>query len=212
MQFVFQPWLEQKIEGGKEQTWVTCKQMNSRRANFCHMLLDNYVYVFGGISGTVDDKKNFHCPRMATVNAERYDPAADAWEKYEIPNIPSLGAFAWTRMGKDSSTLVILGGTDGDLIQESMWTVDFKNKEAKQSPFEFEQTIAMNKLLYRPSKNMLYSFGGYGSAGQNFKLKMEEGEEWSELERSHLALMTSSIGQQAQNSQELCHYPHSYWP
>ena len=60
------------------------------------------------------------------------------------------------------------------------------------SPFEFENTIAMNKLLYKGDKNMLYSFGGYGSAGMNFKLKMEEGEEWQELERSHLALISSS--------------------
>ena len=46
------------------------------------------------------------------------------------------------------------------------------------SQFEFENTIAMNKLLYKSSTNMLYSFGGYGSAGMNFKLLMEEGEEW----------------------------------
>ena len=73
--------------------------MNSRRANFCHIVLDNLVYVFGGIAGTVDEKKNSHCPKMATINAERYDPQADVWEKYEIPDVPSLGAFAWTQLG-----------------------------------------------------------------------------------------------------------------
>ena len=90
--------------------------MHSRRANFSHIVMDNKVYVFGGISGNVDDKKNFHAPKMATVNAERYDPVTDVWEKYEIPDIPSLGAFAWTQLGKDSSKILILGGTDGDLI------------------------------------------------------------------------------------------------
>lgn len=56
MLFVFQPWLETKMEGAKSkpQTWQTCKQMHSRRANFCHILIDNYVYVFGGIAGSTD--------------------------------------------------------------------------------------------------------------------------------------------------------------
>lgn len=149
---------------------------------------------------------------MPAINAERYDPAKDIWEKYEIPNIPSLGAFAWTQLGKDSSKVVILGGTDGDLIQENMFIIDFKDKKAELSNFEFENTIAMNKLLYRKQKNMLYSFGGYGSAGQNFKLKMEEGEEWEELERSHLALVSSSMGSRGQEMQELCHFPNTFFP
>ena len=63
---------------------------------------------------------------MCELNAERYNPATDVWEAYEIPNVPCLGAFAWTSFGKDSGKMIILGGTDGDLIQESMWIVDFK--------------------------------------------------------------------------------------
>ena len=112
--------------------------MNSRRANFCHVVLDNLVYVFGGISGSIDDKSGKNAPKMATINAERYDPVKDIWDQYEIENIPSLGAFAWTQLGSDSNEVVILGGTDGDLIQESMWVIDFKNKTAKPAPFEFE--------------------------------------------------------------------------
>lgn len=104
--------------------------MLNRRANFSHLVLDNFVYIFGGISGNVDAKNSTHCPKMPTINAERYDPATDNWENFEIPDIPSLGAFAWTTLGKDSSKMVILGGTDGDLIQESMWVVDFKEKKA----------------------------------------------------------------------------------
>lgn len=93
--------------------------MQNRRANFCHLVLDNLVYVFGGISGTLEESgAEAHFPKMATLNAERYNPAADTWEEFEIPNIPSLGAFAWTTYGKDSSKIIILGGTDGDLIQE----------------------------------------------------------------------------------------------
>merc|ERR1712196_323905 len=58
------------------------------------MVINNFVYVFGGIAGTMDDKKNAHCPKMPTINAEKYDPVKDLWEKYEIPDVPSIGAFA----------------------------------------------------------------------------------------------------------------------
>ena len=63
---------------------------------------------------------------MPVINAERYDPATNTWDKFEIPNIPSLGAFAWTSKGKGSSEIIILGGTDGDVLQDGMWTIDFK--------------------------------------------------------------------------------------
>lgn len=196
--FALQPYLITKIKDAKNMKfdWKTCKSMNNRRANFCHLVLDNMVYIFGGISGQSNEKKHEHVPKMPTVVAEKYDPVADSWEKIEIPNIMPLGAFAWTPKGKDSSEIIILGGTDGDVIQESMWTIDFKAKTAKMGEFEFEQTFAMNKLFYRPEANMLYSLGGYGSGGQNFKLKMEAGEEWEELERSHIALMPSSYNSQ----------------
>ena len=211
--FAFQPHLINKIKGAKEMKfeWENCKNMNCRRANFCHLVLDNKVYVFGGIGGNSSEKNQEHIPKMPAVNAEKYDPVSNVWEKIEIPHIPSLGAFAWTPKGKDSSEIIILGGTDGDVLQESMWIIDFKTQTAKMSEFEFEQTFAMNKLIYRAGINTLYSFGGYNSSGQNFKLKMDAGEEWQELERSHLALMPSSMGTQGQNPHELCHYPHIFY-
>jgi hypothetical protein len=36
---------------------------------------------------------------------------------------------------------------------------------------------------------MIYSFGGYGSGGQNFELLMKQGEEWKECSRSHTKLI-----------------------
>jgi len=100
--------------------------MHSRRANFCHLVLDNMVYVFGGIAGQSSKKNEEHFPKMPTVVAEKYNPIEDSWEKIEIPHIPSLGAFAWTPKGKNTSEMIILGGTDGDVIQEAMWIIDFK--------------------------------------------------------------------------------------
>jgi len=119
MTLVFQPWLESKMDAtAQAMSWQTRASMQCKRANFCHMVLDNLVYVFGGISGTVDEKKNKHVPKIAELNCERYNPKSDLWESFEIPNIPSLGAFAWTRLGEDSSKMIILGGSDGDLVQE----------------------------------------------------------------------------------------------
>ena len=148
---------------------------------------------------------------MPVINAERYDPATNTWDKFEIPNIPSLGAFAWTSKGKGSSEIIILGGTDGDVLQDGMWTIDFKAQTATPSTFQFDQSLAMNKLVYRKDQNILYSIGGYGSEGQNFKLKMESGEEWVELERSHIPLMPSVFSATGQNPHELCHYPHIFY-
>ena len=90
--------------------------MHSRRANFCHLVIDNMVYVYGGIAGQSAKAKEEHFPKMATINAEKYDPVKDVWEKIELPNIPTLGAFAWTPKGKNAHEIIIMGGTDGDLI------------------------------------------------------------------------------------------------
>lgn len=90
--------------------------MTSRRACFCHLVLENKVYVFGGLSGNFSEKKQEHFPTMAAINAERFDPVTNKWDKFEIQNIPSLAAFAWTSKGKGSSEIIVLGGSDGDVL------------------------------------------------------------------------------------------------
>lgn len=69
--------------------------MNSARANFAHLVLDNIVYAFGGISGkgTGDAK---HQPTISSIIAEKYDPAADAWAAIEVAGALPLAAFGWT--------------------------------------------------------------------------------------------------------------------
>jgi len=32
--------------------------------------------------------------------------------------------------------------------------------------------VAMNKLVFHEETNMIYSFGGFGSSGENYKLKL----------------------------------------
>ena len=36
--------------------------------------------------------------------------------------------------------------------------------------------VAMNKLIFHEETSMIYSFGGFGSSGDNYKLKLGEGD------------------------------------
>ena len=91
--------------------------MESARACFSHIVIDNKIYVFGGISGN-NDGENSHTPKISDPLAERYDPIEDKWELFEIKNSPSVAAFSWTKLGKNSNKIMILGGTNGDLTQD----------------------------------------------------------------------------------------------
>lgn len=93
---------------------------------------------------------------------ERYDPVKNTWETIQVANAPQLAAFSWTKLSDEK--LMILGGTDGDLLQEDVYTIDFKSKTSE--PFGYVGTqSAMGKLVFRAEKNHLYHFGGYGSGG-----------------------------------------------
>ena len=51
MTFVFEPWIREMIKPKPKIEWKTCAPMFTERACFSHLVLDNQVYVFGGISG-----------------------------------------------------------------------------------------------------------------------------------------------------------------
>lgn len=61
--------------------------MKSARANFAHVVVDNLVYVIGGISGQGKGKKA-HYPKLAEPGIERYDPVQNSWTPIEIANVP----------------------------------------------------------------------------------------------------------------------------
>jgi len=69
--------------------------MNCARSNFAHLVLDNIVYAFGGISGKGSGDAKHH-PTVASTIAEKYDPAADAWSAIEVAGALPLAAFGWT--------------------------------------------------------------------------------------------------------------------
>ena len=63
--------------------WKQLAPMKSARANFAHLVLDNCVYAFGGISGK-GAAPAAHTPALSTIIAEKYSPSADAWEAIEV--------------------------------------------------------------------------------------------------------------------------------
>ena len=75
--------------------------MSVERACFSHIVIDNKVYVYGGISGNSKTKKNTHAPIVSEPNTERYDPQLDKWETIIINDSPSLGAYSWTKINKN---------------------------------------------------------------------------------------------------------------
>jgi len=99
----------------------------------------------------------------------------------------ALANFGWTAL-KTSDQILVVGGTDGELLQESSWIVDFKAKKATLEANSIDTQIASNKLVYRANSNTVYSIGGYSSGGQNYFKKMDANSKWQEYERSHVAL------------------------
>lgn len=195
MKFVLQPELRIKFDPDNKlnKSWVSLESMKSSRANFALTTIDNMVYVFGGISGR-GEGKDAHRPAITTTQCEKYDPKIDKWEAYEIKGAPHLAAFGWTTVPPfdkhgDSGRILILGGTDGDLIQEEQYLIDFKAQKCDVYSNPIEQQLAMSKLVYREKDNKLYCIGGFGSVGTNYVRKLEEGAEWQEYERKHSSIL-----------------------
>lgn len=110
------------------------------------------------------------------------------WESIEINNAPSIAAFGWTTIGPKGDKMLIVGGTDGYVIQQETWTIDFKNLTATMGT-QFDYQITMNKLIHRPKDNTVYCFGGYNSMGENYMMDLKQKEpEWESYERKHTAL------------------------
>ena len=151
--------------------------MECARSNFAMIALNNFVYVYGGISGAgVGDEA--HYPMLAIETIERYTPKIDKWEPIRIATAPRLAAFAWTRLGEgkngEEAQIAILGGTNGEIATEEFMIIDF-NKETvinKQTSFEFN--TCMGKMVYHEGTETLYHIGGMGSQGVDFKLKLGE--------------------------------------
>lgn len=113
--------------------WKSLAPMNTARANFAHVVLDNCVYAFGGISGRGTGQAAHH-PTVTSIITEKYTPDTDAWEAIEVQGALPLAAFGWTRIDEDK--LLIFGGSDGDMLSENSWIIDFTALKADLVPAE----------------------------------------------------------------------------
>jgi hypothetical protein len=130
---------------------------------------------------------------MLAAPIERYMPLKNEWEILKISQAPMLAAFSWCPL--DEGSIVVLGGSDGSLLNSDMYVIDFKQERVMVQHTDFEFSTGMGHLFYRPKEEILHHVGGFNSDGVNFWLKMGE-KQWHESERSHMHVID-------QNSPEL---------
>jgi N-acetylneuraminic acid mutarotase len=162
------------------------KPMKNARASFSCFQISNKIYVYGGIQGNDQYK-----PRLVDIDCERYDPILNEWEEITIANAPKLAAFGWTLV--NPHTMLILGGTNGSILTNEMYLIDFVKNTAEQKGNNFEDQLAFNTLVHRQSDNSLYCFAGFGSQGQNFRMSLTDPDyKWQTLEKTHSVLVGES--------------------
>jgi len=98
----------------------------------------------------------------------------------KIPNTPSLAAFSWCTTKEDN--LIVLGGSDGNLLNSDLFIIDMLEETCEFKPTDFEFSTGMGHLLLY--KDELYHIGGFNSFGVNYKMKMGSGK-WQALTSSH---------------------------
>lgn len=87
--------LEGKEAGHK---WESLAPMKEARANFMLTVVDNKVYVYGGIKGNSTEAGQTHLPELNEVLCEVYDPVENTWTEVTIENGAQLAAFGYTQL------------------------------------------------------------------------------------------------------------------
>jgi hypothetical protein len=118
---------------------------------------------------------------------EQYIPRENIWKTISIDNTPSLGAFSWCVAGRK---LIVLGGTDGNLLSSDIFELSFKDRTCEYKPSNFEFSTGMGHLLFRSAQNELYHIGGFNSDGTNYSCQMSD-LEWDPLTSAH-SIVTNS--------------------
>lgn len=67
--------------------------------------------------------------------------------------------------------LLILGGSDGDMIMSNLYKINFKDKICTLIDDTFECNICFGKMAYNEGQLMIV--GGTGSASRNYSFDMK---------------------------------------
>lgn len=109
-------------------------------------------------------------------------PEENVWMEINIPNTPSLAAMSWCPVSEDK--LVILGGSDGNLLNSDFFVINLQAKTCEFKPTDFDFSTGMGHLLYRQKQEELQHIGGFNSFGVNYSFKMG-GKNWETLSSCH---------------------------
>ena len=106
-----------------------------------------------------------------------------------------------------NNLLYIVGGSDGKILHNETYTIDFKNQQANNIGLDLDISTAMNKVCVRskrddPSDVEIYSFGGLSTEGTNSFAKLGD-KSWNIFEASHLIMNVI-------DDPELINYPSIY--
>jgi len=180
----FHPDKKRKNAQGKYEdvvsNWQVCQPMKSARANFAIQVIKNTVYVFGGVSKNASGDE-FWRPELTKNVIERYLPEENVWLEMTIPNTPSLAAFSWC-VADDK--LIILGGSDGNLLNSDFFVVNFVSQTCEFKPTDFDFSTGMGHLVYRKKQTELQHIGGFNSFGVNYSYKLGS-DTWEPLQSCH---------------------------
>ena len=88
---------------------------------------------------------------------------------------PKLAAFSWTQIG-DEAKIILLGGTNGDIMTEEFVIVDFKMETVLTKQTNFDFNTSMGKMIYSKTHDSVFHLGGLNSDGVDYSLKMGETE------------------------------------
>lgn len=170
-----------------ESSWKDLAPMLSARANFAILALKNIIYVYGGISGADSQPGREKYPTLANPPIERYTIASNSWESFTISMVTPLAAFSWCRVG-ETAQIAILGGTNGEILTEDFFIIDFEAETVLQKQTNFEFNTGMGKLMHVESRNSLVHLGGFNSEGDDFELALGT-TQWKKLHRDHSVVL-----------------------
>lgn len=102
---------------------------------------------------------------------------------------PKLAAFSWCRLSgeEEKNSIAILGGTDGNILQNELYVIDMERQTASNRPAILDFGTAMGHMFFQEDSTTLHHIGGISSMGVNFFLKLKD-DEWEESMRSHSAV------------------------
>mmetsp|Transcript_17851 Transcript_17851/g.30293 ORF Transcript_17851/g.30293 Transcript_17851/m.30293 type:complete len:381 (-) Transcript_17851:148-1290(-) len=178
--------------------WKNLAPMKSARSNFAHSIFKDKVFVYGGIKGSSKGDQS-HYPDMSSPLCEVYDAVKNEWTEVVLDGARPLAFFGYSKLTPVGDKIILVGGSDGDLMEQSTFVINFAAKKMSTINDDIGFQTGMSKVIYDQKTKCLYSFGGFGSGGLVYHAKLVTNEdcsevkfegEWQEHPKNHLSIQT----------------------